>query len=60
MSISTRYLGKPLDVNHMLAFPEDSQHANKLPKRHLLMTRCLSMLSISFFGMFKNCCNNVM
>lgn len=30
MSIATRYLGKPLDMNHMLAFSEASQHMNQV------------------------------
>lgn len=30
MSISTRYLGKTLDMNRMLAFSEESQHMNQV------------------------------
>lgn len=30
MSISTRYLGKTLDMNHMLSFSEESQHMNQV------------------------------
>lgn len=30
MSTSTRYLGKALDMNHMLAFSDDSQRINQV------------------------------
>lgn len=59
MSISTRHLGKPLDMNHMLAFSEGSQHMNHVTENISAMTRCLSMLSILFSGIFKIYCNNV-
>ena len=32
MTISTRYLGKTLDMNHMLAFFNCSQHMNQVPQ----------------------------